>query len=186
MWAQRQWVPHGGDSKVEGERQRIYFPRHHLPAPVTRPLDLIPEPPPRPAASPPSSSLPRPHSLLNLLPSPPEVAAGHAGTDRGAGSAGAKTVTRRRTGGSNGGDAGGGCPPCPRRGLARSPGACPQRRPSLLPPLHQALPSSSLSSSVAQTHRPPPPAMHRVDIARSGRHGPRSPSPVATARGDIT
>jgi hypothetical protein len=67
MWAQRQWVPHGGDSKVEGERQRIYFPRHHLPAPVTRPLDLIPEPPPRPAASPPSSSLPRPP--LSLEPS---------------------------------------------------------------------------------------------------------------------
>jgi hypothetical protein len=34
-----------------------------------------------------------------------------------------------------------------------------------------------------RSHRPPPPAMHRVDIARSGRHGPGSPSPVATARG---
>jgi hypothetical protein len=30
MWAQRQWVPHGGDSKVEGERQRIYFHRSRL------------------------------------------------------------------------------------------------------------------------------------------------------------
>jgi hypothetical protein len=111
------------------------------------------------------------------------VAAGHAGTDHGAGSTGAKTTTRLCTSGSVGGGAGGGCPPCPRGGLAGSPGACPQCRPSRLPPLHQALPSSSPSSSVAPTHRPPPPAMHRVDIARSGRHGPGSPSPVATARG---